>query len=365
MKVYFNKALFIFTVFMLSFSAISSNTQDKHDNGEHGEKFNVNEMLMHHISDAHEWHLWGHKAIYLPVILIDNGSVKTFCSSHFYHGETKKVEVDGKHFHYIKGEGPASKYAMFHEKIYKLDEEGELKFHGGHPVNAKPLDFSITRNVAFMFLTVIVLLWIALSTAKSYKNGISAPKGVAKFVEPIILFVRDDIAKDNIGEEKHKKFLPLLLTMFFFIWIANLLGLIPVVGSNFTGNISVTMFLALVTLVVILFSANKNYWKHIFATPGVPLPLLVIMVPIELAGILTKPFALMVRLFANITAGHIIILALISIIFINQNIAWGALSVPMALFISILELLVAFLQAFLFTMLTALFIGMAVEDAHH
>jgi len=136
-------------------------------------------------------------------------------------------------------------------------------------------------------------------------------------------------------------------------------------GANLTGNISVTLFLAMCTLVLTVFSGNKNYWRHIFATPGVPIPILIIMVPIEIVGIFTKPIALMIRLFANITAGHIIILALISLIFINKSIAWSALSVPMALFISILELLVAFLQAYLFTMLSALFIGAAVEEEHH
>jgi F-type H+-transporting ATPase subunit a len=157
------------------------------------------------------------------------------------------------------------------------------------------------------------------------------------------------------------------LTIFFFIFFNNLLGLVPIIpgGANLTGNLTFTLFLAVCTLIVTLVSANKNYWLHIFAMPGVPKPLLLIMIPIEIVGIFTKPFALMVRLFANMTAGHIIVLALLGIIFINQSAAWGALSVPMALFISVLELLVAFLQAFLFCMLSALFIGAAVEEAHH
>lgn len=204
--------------------------------------------------------------------------------------------------------------------------------------------------------------------AKYYrKNGAVAPKGIAKFLEPLVLLVQDDIAKANIGEKKHKKFVPFLLTAFFFILLNNLLGMIPIFpgGANLTGNISVTFFLALCTLLITVFSGNKNYWRHIFATPGVPIPILIIMVPIEIVGIFTKPIALMIRLFANITAGHIIILALISLVFINKSIAWGALSVPLSLFISILEVLVAFLQAYLFTMLSALFIGAAVEDAHH
>jgi F-type H+-transporting ATPase subunit a len=229
-----------------------------------------------------------------------------------------------------------------------------------------PLDFSITKNTASLLLGALLISLIMFTVAKYYKkNGAVAPKGVAKFIEPLIVFVRDDIAKANIDHHKYKKFVPYLLTIFFFIWINNMMGLIPVLGSNLTGNIAVTLVLAVMTLLMTVFSGNKNYWKHIFATPGVPIPLLLIMVPIEIVGIFTKPFALMVRLFANITAGHIIILALVSIIFLNKSATWGLLSVPMALFISVLEILVAFLQAYLFAMLSALFIGAAVEEAHH
>ena len=219
--------------------------------------------------------------------------------------------------------------------------------------------------VGTSFSIIVPTSIISVLTHK--KNGAVAPKGIAKFMEPLILFVRDDIAKENIKDNKHHKFLPYLTTVFFFIWINNLLGLIPIFpgGANLTGNITVTLFLALCTLFLTLIYSNKNYWTHIFATPGVPLVLLPIMIPIEIVGIFTKPFALMIRLFANITAGHIIILALISIIFINKSAYWGALSVPMALFISILEILVAALQAYLFAMLSALFIGAAVEEAHH
>jgi F-type H+-transporting ATPase subunit a len=219
-----------------------------------------------------------------------------------------------------------------------------------------------------LFFGALIILIIMFSVAKFYKkNGAVAPKGLAKFLEPIIVMVRDDIAIANIDKHKAHKYVPYLLTIFFFIWFNNMLGMIPFLpgGANLTGNLTVTLFLAVCTLVVTLASSNKNYWKHIFATPGVPLALMPIMIPIEIVGIFTKPFALMIRLFANMTAGHIIVLALISIIFINQNMAWGALSVPMALFISVLELLVAFLQAFLFAMLSALFIGAAVEEAHH
>ena len=335
------------------------------------EGFNVSEMIMHHIKDAHEWHLFGPEhggtSIYLPVILLDNG-LKSFSSKHFYYGEEVTLtDKEGADHHIMKGIGPASGYALYHEKIYKM-ENGNLHMHNGHLSNSKPMDFSITKNVLSLFMGAALILLILLSVARFYKkNGAVAPKGIAKFLEPIIVMVRDDIAKANINHNKYHKYVPYLLTVFFFIWLNNMLGLVPFLpgGANLTGNISVTLFLSVCTLLVTLFSGNKNYWGHIFWMPGVPVPMKFFMMPIELIGVLTKPFALMIRLFANITAGHIIILALISIIFINKNIAWGGLSVPMALFISILELLVAFLQAFLFSMLSALFIGAAVEEAHH
>ncbi len=365
----------VIKTFILSLVALTINSSlwaNESAEGAHNEEkpFNVNEMIMHHIKDAHEWHLWGPEhggtSIYLPILLMDGG-LKVFSASHFYHGTPgyATLEKNDEQVSYMIGEGPAAGYAMYHEKIYKL-ENGELHFHGEHPSGAKPLDLSITKNVVFMFIVALVFLLIMFSTAKHFKkNGAVAPKGIAKFTEPLILFVRDDIAKANIGEKKYKKYVPYLLTIFFFILISNLLGLIPILGANLSGNIAVTLFLAVCTLIVTVLSGNKHYWAHIFATPGVPKALLPIMIPIELVGILTKPFALMVRLFANMTAGHIIILALVSIIFINKSASWGALSVPMALFISVLELLVAFLQAYLFAMLSALFIGAAVDEGHH
>ncbi len=336
------------------------------------EKFNVGEMIMHHISDAHEWHFWGegksNVSVHLPIILVDGG-LKTFSSKYFYEGEMAEAIDHKTHepVHYLKGVGPAKGYAMVHEKIYKIHGD-ELKFEDGHPHASRPLDLSITKNVVSLFVGAIFILLILSSVARFYKkNGPVAPKGIAKYLEVLIVMVRDDIAKANIDHHKYHRYVPYLLTIFFFIFLNNLLGLIPIFpgGANLTGNISVTLFLAVCTLLVTVFSGNKHYWLHIFAMPGVPKALLPIMIPIELVGILTKPFALMIRLFANITAGHIIILALVSIIFINESASWGALSVPMALFISVLELLVAFLQAFLFTMLSALFIGAAVEEAHH
>jgi len=202
-------------------------------------------------------------------------------------------------------------------------------------------------------------------SASYRKREGKAPKGFQSLIEPIILFVRDEIARPNIGYQ-YGKFMPLLLTMFFFIWINNLLGLIPLFpgGANVTGNIFMTFVLSFITLLVVNLNGNKYYWKHILL-PDVPWWLYPIMIPVEIIGVLSKPFALMIRLYANISAGHIIVLSLIALIFIFKSIALAPVSVAFVLFMDVLELLVAFLQAFIFTMLTALFIGTAVDEHHH
>jgi len=355
--------VFILSVLTLvSFTAFAGSSEDG--------KVDVSEMIMHHIKDAHEWHIMGPDhgegsvVVPLPIILIDGG-LKVFSSSHLYHGDVESfINEEGKEEHYLANKELG--YGIYHEKIYKLNEAGLLDFEHGHPINPKPLDFSITKNVLALFVSAILLFILLKAAVGTYKNNNGAPRGLARFIEPFVVFVRDDIAKANIGH-KYERYMPFLLTAFFFIWINNLMGLIPIIpgGANLTGNISFTLVMASFTLILTLISGNKHYWGHIFATPGVPKALLPIMIPVELIGIFTKPFALMIRLFANITAGHIIILSLIGIIFTFQSAAWGALSVPMALFISVLELLVAFLQAFIFTMLSALFIGAAVAEEHH
>ena len=322
------------------------------------EKFNPAKLAMEHVLDAHEWHIAdynGHSiSIPLPVILWDNG-LKVFMSSEFEHGH-KVVEKGGAH------------YAISHEVIYKTDAAGTLNYDAeGHPTNEKPLDFSITKNVASMFLSMLLLLVIFIGAARSYK-GSQVPRGIASFMEPLIVFVRDDIAKNNIGEAKYEKFLPYLLTVFFFIWINNLIGLLPIPpggGANVTGNIAVTMVLAVFTFILTNVYGNKDYWKHILWMPGVPVAVKPLLAVVEFLGIFTKPFALMIRLFANITAGHIIILSLISLIFIFET-AWASLaSVPFVIFMSCIELLVALLQAYIFTLLSALFIGLAVQEHEH
>jgi F0F1-type ATP synthase, subunit a len=313
------------------------------------EEFKPTEVIMEHISDAHDWHLWGHTSIPLPVILYTDKGFEFFLSSAFHHGEH---DHQGKHYTYR---------LVDRKKIKVVNAAGEIDEAASENV----WDFSITKNVASMFLSVTLLLLIFISVANAYKKREGkAPKGLQSFLEPIILFVRDDIARPNIGHT-YARFMPLLLTIFFFIWINNLLGLIPIFpgAANVTGNIAVTFVLALIVLVVVNINGNKYYWKHILA-PDVPWWLYPIMIPVELVGVISKPFALMIRLFANITAGHIIILSLISLIFVFKSLAIAPVSLAFVLFMNVLELLVAALQAFIFTLLTALFIGMAVEEHH-
>ena len=336
-------------IILSTFKGYSNSNNKKEGNTE---TYDPVPAVMHHIADSHEWHFFDYKdskghehpvSIPLPVILYTNGHLDVFMSSSFNHG----------HSSVKKG-----------NRVYKLSHNKITEQNG-----LQVIDISITKNVTSMLLSVFILFILLRITAKAYKKNNGVPKGLQAFLEPLIIFVKDDIIKQNIGK-KHAKYLPFLLTVFFFILINNLLGLIP--GSaNVTGNIAVTFVLSFITFVITTISGNKNYWGHIFKPPGVPVVLLPIMVPIEFLGIFTKPFALMIRLFANITAGHIIILSLISLIFIAQSSlgnggAWGVapVSVLFVLFISLIEILVAFLQAYIFTLLSAVFIGMAVVEEH-
>ena len=341
---------------------VGANASESEDNKT--EEFNSVEMIMHHISDAHEFHFFdytdseGYKhpaSLSLPIILLTKTGVVTFMSSAFHHNDdgTYIVERSG------------SKFVKFHEKIYQLNQsDTSVEFDETHHIKnaVKPIDLSITKNVFSMLISVLLMLSFFGAAGKSARKNNGAPKGVLSFLEPLVVFIREDIIIPNIGEKKHKKYLPYLITVFFFIFFNNLLGLIPG-GANVTGNIAVTLVLSVFTLLITNFSGNKEYWKHIFFPP-VPKALYVIMVPIEVIGILTKPFALMIRLFANITAGHIIILSLISLIFVFKSIFIAPVSVGFVLFMNTLELLVALLQAYIFTLLSALFIGQAVQEHH-
>ncbi len=354
----FKKLLIALYLFVFCFSF--AETHEGAAEAAKDEKYNPVPFIMHHIQDAHNWHLWGegHNSvgISLPVILWDNG-LKVFSSEKFGHEEESVADIDGKF------------YKVYHNKIYETNAAGDLDMHEGHPTNKQPLDFSITKVVAQMILAAVILLIIGFATASSYKKS-QVPSGIAKFIEPIVVFVRDDIALQNIGSVRYRKYVPYLVTLFLFIWVLNILGLLPG-AANTTGNIAFTMVLAVFTLLIVNLSGRKTYWMHMFDPLGSNMPfagkilVYIILVPVELLGIITKPFALMIRLFANMTAGHIIIMSLISLIFIMKTYMITPVSLGLSLFIYVLEVLVAALQAYIFTMLTALFIGSAVEEPHH
>lgn len=347
----------IFTVFATPGTVLAAHEEPAHHEAAgHGEAaheeekgFNASEVIFSHIGDSHYWHLFdwnGHPvSLSLPVIIYHpEKGMEFFSASKFHHGHES---YNGYHIeHGMK------------EKI--VSEDG-----------AAILDLSITKNVLSMIVSVILLLVIMTNVAKKYKkNGVmTAPSGFQNALEPVLNFIRDEVAKPNLGN-KYMKFMPLLLTMFFFIWINNLLGLLPG-GANFTGNIAVTACLALISFIVMVVNGNKHFWGHLFNPPGVPFGVKLLLVPIEVISLFIKPVALMIRLFANMMAGHIVILSVISMIFIFGGISkvagWGFAPVSLAfsIFMFFLELLVAAIQAFIFTNLTAVFIGQAVEEAHH
>jgi ATP synthase subunit 6 len=327
-------------------------------------EFNVTELIKSHIGDSHEFHIadWGGHPIsfYLPVILWTNNGLEIFSSEQFHH------DNEGHHVVSVNGQNLVryNEVVFYADKFEKLTQE--QKDNGAFEFDARPLDFSITKNVFSMLMSALILFFLFLTVARSYNKNKLAPKGIAGFLEPLVIFVRDEIAIPNIGNKKYAKYMPYLLTIFFFIWINNLIGLIPFFpfSSNLTGNIFFTFVMALITFIVTSFSGNKEYWKHIFMPP-VPKALYPIMIPVEVIGMLTKPFALMIRLFANITAGHIIILSLFSLIFLFKTVAVAPISGAFVLFMSVLEMLVAALQAYVFTLLSALFIGQAVAEHDH
>lgn len=341
--------------------AVAQHGEQKEHGGTEGskeEKFDPGKVMLDHIADAHEFHFFSvkkddgtefHATIPLPVIVYSpERGLSIFMSSKFHHGHEA--------YNGYKLEG---------HDIVAVDANGVKEG------NVQVYDFSLTKNVVQMFLALIVLFLILRSMVKKYKAGqgtTSAPTGMQNAIEPVIMFVRDDIAKPNL-HHKAGKYLPYLLTVFFFILINNIFGLIPG-AANVTGNIAFTAVLGLISLVVILFSTNKHFWGHIFWFPGVPVPVKILMLPVELLGVFTKPFALIIRLFANMTAGHIIILSFVSLIFIftemtkTAGVAFAPVSIAFAVFIYIIEILVAFIQAYIFTNLTAVFISQAIGDHH-
>jgi len=357
------KIFFIFTFLLIATLAFSDTEHSEEAQSDTHTKsaFEPGKFIFDHIMDSHDWHLVTigeeHISIPLPVIVYSRlqGKLHVFMSSKFHHGHEAYNGL-----------------VLVDNKILEADDHGQ-------PIAdaASPLDFSITKNVLALFVSIAILLILFISLAKQYrKRPLEAPQNIQSWLEPVILFIRDDIAKPAIGEQKYQKFMPFLLTVFFFIFVNNLLGLIPIFpgGANVTGNIAITMVLALFTFVITIINANLAYWKHIVNAPGVPwwikipIPLMPV---VELVGMFTKPFVLMVRLFANISAGHIIVLGFFSLIFIFGNMSIGAgygisvVSVGFAVFMSLLELLVAFIQAYVFTLLSAIYFGLATEEHHH
>ncbi|MBN4081827.1 F0F1 ATP synthase subunit A [bacterium AH-315-C07] len=362
-----SKSVILFVLFSLVFN-ISFASE-----GEGDKSFNAGEMIADHISDAHDWHLfdWDGHAVSVPLPVIVYHKEKgwdVFMSSKFNHShdEYNGYRIMTRH------------YAEEHDINIAVFPLGKLVAMNNNQIDAESTamiyDISITKNVTAMFTSIALLLIIFISCAKAYsKREGQAPKGLQSFMEPIIIFVRDEIAKNSIGEKKYEKFMPYLLTLFFFIWINNLMGLIPIIpgGANVTGNIAVPLVLALFTFIITTINGNAHYWKHIFAMPGVPKPILILLTPLEVLGIFIKPFVLVVRLFANITAGHIVILVFFSLIFIfgenSTTAGYGVsvASVAFSIFLFFLELLVGLIQAYVFTLLSAIYFGMATAEAHH
>ena len=336
----------------------------------YAQEFNPSDAILEHIADAHEFHfLTYHKkvvSIPLPVILYsrDKGW-SVFMSSRFEHGE---ATYDGYRLvegSYIK-ENKLNSDVFKAGKIYEVDADGKPKSYA----EARVFDLSLGRNAMQVLISVLLLIWIMSAVAGKYKQGQgvkSAPKGFQNAVEPVITFIRDEVGVTNLGD-RHEKYMPLLLSIFFFILINSLLSLIPGT-ANVAGNIAFTGMLGIIAFLVIMFSTNRHYWLHII-WPPVPHGVKPIMWPVEILGIFTKPFALIIRLFANMISGHVIILSFIILIFIfgamNTALGWGTspFFIALAVFIYLIEILVAFIQAYIFAALTAVFIGMASEGGH-
>ena len=349
-------------LFTANVFAESSPVDEKKKKGE----FDAGKVIIDHILDAYDWHIadYGdtHITIPLPVILLYEGKWHFFFSHKFHHGK------DAYKGFRIAADGPKK------GRIIKVVDDGITP----DPNASFILDLSITKNVFSIFISASLLCWLLITVARSYTHcgPRRAPRGLSAFLEPLILFVRDDIAGSAIPKEKIDRFLSYLLTLFFFIFFNNLLGLVPLFpgGANVTGSISVTLTLSLFTFMTLHLFANKEYWKHIFNTPGVPFWLkfpIPLMPVIELVGVFVKPVVLTLRLFANITAGHMIILGFVSLIFVlgasgtAMGFAISPLSVIFVIFMNFLEILVAFIQAYVFTFFSAIFFGMAVPDEHH
>lgn len=349
------------TLFILALSLFSCNLEKEDDVTKAANQAERKAYIQHHLQDSYDFNLFSyedtHYGFPLPVILWDNG-LQVFSSSKFHHGETVAQVGDNN-------------YKLDHGKIYKTDAAGTINYDNEHhATNTKPLDFSITKGVVMIIITGLLMFFLFRGLARSYAKNGGIAKGAGRFFEPVILYIRDDIAIPNIGEKKYMKYMPFLLTVFFFIWFLNIFGLTPL-GVNVTGNIAVTASLAILTFLLTNFTGTKDYWMHIFDPLGDSLPwygklvLYPILIPIEVLGIFIKPFSLLIRLYANMQAGHIVLMSLIGLIFLFRTWMGGVMSFGLAFAISLIEILVALLQAYIFTMLAALYFGFAAEEHEH
>ena len=362
-------SLLICAIFILSNDAIAAVDNHNHESEvveEVKEKLDAGALILDHIMDSYDWHIctWKgkHISINLPIIVFSDGELYVFSSKHLHHGH-EYVTLD-RYGEEVRFKIPDS--GNYEGKVVKVNSDESL---------TRPLDFSITKTVFGLFVSCALLVTIFLLVAKGFRQrGVKAPKGIQALIEPLVIYVRDEIAKPNIGKN-YEKYLPYLLTVFFFIIFNNILGLIPIFpfGANVTGNIAVTAVLALFTFFITNLTGKRHYYQDIFNTPGVPwwlkfpLPLMPI---IEVVGCFIKPFVLAIRLFANITAGHIIVLGFIAMIFILGEMsamagaAGSVVALLLAVFVDCLELLVAFIQAYVFTLLSALYFGAAAKEGH-
>ena len=376
---------------------------NEHD-AEH-EAYDPVSTVMHHIADANEFHIWKGVHLPLPCILyspeqgwtimtsgkfdhghkaidryvLNHGRVNRIADPSFPMGEVP-IDTIISHKETVTKAGKEKEadvyYALYGSGEYRLDAPSTLDggILGGGITSF--YDFSITKNVATMILAALLLIFIFMAVARGYReNEGKAPRGIQGFFEPIFMFIRDEVTRPMIGEKHYERFQPFIMTLFFFILFCNLLGLIPFFpgSANVTGNLSVTLTLAILAFLVTNLNGNGHYWQHIFWMPGIPAWVKIILTPVEILGLFIKPFSLMIRLFANISAGHIIILSLIGLVFLfgknGQSVGGAAVGAVIGglftAFMNLIELLVAFLQAFIFSILTASYIGAAVDEGHH
>ena len=327
------KSLLLFFLIFFYSSTTSLFADKKEDS------FDMGGMIMHHILDDYQYEIVHGLAIPLPIIIYsEEKGLMIFSSSKLF---------DDNHVPLDKG---YNGFKYYHGKLKPVD------------IDASFVDLSITKNVFFLILTSSLMIIVFILVARGYSNKNQAPKGIQALFEPIIILIRDDVVKKNIGSN-YERYLPYMLTLFFFILFGNILGLLPA-AANLTGNIAVTLTLAVFTFLLTNLSGNKHYWKHIFWTPGIPLPMRILILPIEIIGVLTKPISLTIRLFAAITAGHIVILSFIGFTFIFQSYFVGIFSAMFVVGLNLVELLVAAIQAYVFTLFSSIYIGMATEDGH-